>query len=53
MYIVGVRNNKADNFKIIFTTKFKKIAKIFSKVIKVFFNETEVQNTKNIYIIED
>jgi len=48
MYIVGVRNNEYHNFKIIFQSRFKTLTKIVSLVVKPFYNETEINNTKNI-----
>ena len=50
MYVVGVRNNKLHNHKIVFQSKVRAIAKFISILYKPLFNEVEVQDTKNIVV---
>lgn len=53
MYIVGVKNNKYHNFKIVFMSKFKSVAKFYSMLCKPFFNFTDVQDVKNVKILDN
>lgn len=52
MYVVGVRNDKLHNFKIVFQSKTYFLSKIVSLFYSLLFNEVEVQNNENITIID-